>query len=276
MTNEIVLMWAAVTSYVISTALFVLAISFERTGLMRAGVWAAGIGVALHGVALGIRWERVGHGPMRGYYEMTSSMCFLAVLLYLGLVWRYRKTAPVGIVVMPVALLLVATAMMAPKGGLDITSTLASYWLYIHVIFAKLGAGTLVISFGLAVVYLIRSRAITGPWSRSLDRLPSQEIVEHLSARFVFAGFIFWGMMIASGAIWANEAWGRYWSWDPIETWSLVAWLVYAVYLHLRQTLGWHGDKLAWVAIGALPFILFCLLGIPLVYNTVHSGYLAW
>ena len=276
MTTEIILMWAAVTGYVISTALFVLGVSLERDLLVRLGVWAAGAGLSLHFAALAVRWVRIGHGPMRGYYEMMSSLCFLAILMFLGLVWRYPKTAPVGIVIMPVSMLLVAAAMMAPKGGLEITSTLASYWLVIHVIFAKLGAGTLMISFALAGAYLLRARGVKGPWGRSLDRLPSQEIVDHLSSRFVFAGFIFWGVMIASGAIWANEAWGRYWSWDPIETWSLVAWLVYAVYLHLRLTMGWSGKRISWVAIIALPVILFCLAGIPIVYDTVHSGYLAW
>ena len=277
MTTEIILMWAAVTAYVVSTALFVLGVSFEKDALVRFGVWAAGAGLLLHAGALGVRWVRVGHGPMRGYYEMTSSLCFLAVFMFLLLVWRYPKTGAVGVVIMPVSLLLVAAAMMAPKGGLEITSTLASYWLIIHVAFAKLATGTLVVSFGLAGVYLIRARSKPeSHWHRGLDRLPSQEIVDHLSSRFVFAGFIFWGMMIASGAIWANESWGRYWSWDPIETWSLVVWLVYAVYLHLRQTLGWRGEKIAWVAILALPLALFCLVGIPFVYNTVHSGYLEW
>ena len=82
MTTEIILMWAAVTAYVVSTALFVLGVSFEKDALVRFGVWAAGAGLLLHAGALGVRWVRVGHGPMRGYYEMTSSLCFLAVFMF--------------------------------------------------------------------------------------------------------------------------------------------------------------------------------------------------
>jgi ABC-type transport system involved in cytochrome c biogenesis permease subunit len=106
--------------------------------------------------------------------------------------------------------------------------------------------------------------------------LPDQETVDRLSGRFVVAGFLFWGIMIASGAIWANEAWGRYWAWDPIETWSLVVWIIYAVYLHLRLTLGWRGEKIAWYAIIAMPVAMFCLAGIPFLYKaSIHTGYLA-
>jgi ABC-type transport system involved in cytochrome c biogenesis permease subunit len=81
--------------------------------------------------------------------------------------------------------------------------------------------------------------------------------------------------MIASGAVWANEAWGRYWAWDPMETWSLVAWAVYALHLHLTLTLGWRGTKAAWVLVIALPVIVFSLLGVPVVYNSIHGAYLS-
>jgi len=276
MTTEIVLMWAAVTGYVISTALFVVGVALEKDKLVRFGVWAAGAGLLMQLVAMGVRWGRLGRGPMLGYYEMTSVLTICSVALFIGLVMRYPKLASAGIAVMPVALLLIAGAMLAPKGALEVTSTLASYWLVIHIVFADLAFGAFVVSFALAVAYVVRERGIEGKWADRLNKLPEQEIVDHLSGRFVFVGFIFWGIMIASGAIWANEAWGRYWGWDPIETWSLVVWLIYVLYLHLRQTMGWRGKRIAWVAIVAMPVALFCLAGIPLIYHTVHVGYLAF
>jgi ABC-type transport system involved in cytochrome c biogenesis permease subunit len=87
-------------------------------------------------------------------------------------------------------------------------------------------------------------------------------------------GFIFLTVMIISGAIWANEAWGRYWGWDPIETWSLICWVLYAGYLHVRLTLGWSGRKAAWYAVIALPVVLFTLIGVPLIYRSIHGAYL--
>jgi len=80
--------------------------------------------------------------------------------------------------------------------------------------------------------------------------------------------------MIVSGAIWANQAWGRYWGWDPIETWSLIVWVIYAIYLHLRFTRGWQGERLAWFAVIAMPVSLFALLGTPIVFNSIHGGYI--
>jgi cytochrome c-type biogenesis protein CcsB len=225
---------------------------------------------------MAMRWVRLGHGPYLGYFELTSALTFFTVLLLVGMAWRYPRTSSAGIVIMPVALLLIGAAMTAPKGGLDVGPTLASYWLFIHVVFSDLAFGAFVVSFGLAVAYVMRARSPEGPWARKLSKLPDQETVDRLSGRFVVAGFLFWGIMIASGAIWANEAWGRYWAWDPIETWSLVVWIIYAVYLHLRLTLGWRGEKIAWYAIIAMPVAMFCLAGIPFIYKaSIHTGYLA-
>jgi cytochrome c-type biogenesis protein CcsB len=117
--------------------------------------------------------------------------------------------------------------------------------------------------------------APSGALDDILAKLPRQEILDDLSFRFVGFGFIVLGMMIAAGAIWANEAWGRYWGWDPIETWSLVSWLVYAAYLHTRLTLGWKGRRSAWFGALALPIVLFALIGVPIVYNSIHGAYLS-
>ena len=154
------------------------------------------------------------------------------------------------------------------------TPMLASYWLFLHVAFANMAFAAFAASFGFAVVYLLRDGSKDGKWARRLAKMPAQGVVDHYVARFALAGFLLWGIMIVSGAIWANESWGRYWSWDPIETWSLVVWLIYAVFLHLRFTRHWQGRRLAWYSVVAMPIALFCLIGIPTVYNTLHGGYI--
>ena len=276
MTSEIVLLWIALTFYVIGTAMFVGGVVFGHEKWTRVAVLVSAIGLIPQVISMALRWVRLGHGPYLGYFELTSTLTFFTVLLFVGMAWRYPKTSSAGIVIMPVALLLMGASMTAPKGGLDVGPTLASYWLFIHVAFSDLAFGAFAVSFGLAVAYVIRARSSDGPWARRLSRLPDQETVDRLSGRFVIAGFLFWGIMIASGAIWANEAWGRYWGWDPIETWSLVVWIIYAVYLHLRLTLGWRGEKIAWYAIIAMPVAMFCLAGIPFLYKaSIHTGYLA-
>jgi ABC-type transport system involved in cytochrome c biogenesis permease subunit len=95
-------------------------------------------------------------------------------------------------------------------------------------------------------------------------------VIDELSAKLIAFGFVADTVMIASGAIWAHGLWGRYWAWDPIETWSLVSWLTYAVYLHVRFTLGWTGSRAAWLALGAAAMIVVTFFGIGVVSN-VHT-----
>lgn len=274
MTIEIVLMWVALTCYVVASALFVFGVTFVREGMVRAAMFATAIGLVPQLVSLGTRWARVGHGPYIGYYEVANGLALFVVALFLVAAWRNQRLRAAGIAIMPVAVLLLGGAMLTPTSDLPLTPNLASYWLFIHVVFANLAFASFVASFGLAVAYMLRERSRSGKWAKRLEKLPAQDVVSELMTRFVLAGFLFWGIMIVSGAIWANQAWGRYWAWDPIETWSLIVWIVYAVYLHVRFTLGWGGQRLAWFAIVAMPVSLFALLGTPIVFNSVHGGYI--
>lgn len=271
---EVVLMWSAVTAYALSSALFTVGLVFKREALVRWGLLAAVAGTVPHIIAIAVRWIRVGHGPYLGFYEVVSSYALIAVLMLAYVVWRYRGLAAAGAVVMPISFLMLAASMFTSKDELEITAKLASWWLAIHVTFAKLSYAAFIASFALALVYLVREKVGPGAWGGVLDKLPRQEIVDDLSFKFIGVGFLFLGIMIAAGAIWANEAWGRYWGWDPIETWSLIAWIVYAVYLHLRLTLGWRGTRAAWMAVIALPVVVFALIGVPIVYQSIHGAYL--
>jgi len=273
MTTEILMMWAAVSLYALSSILFVVALVFRRDALLR---WALGVGLVgliPHAVAIATRWERVGHPPALGFYEVVSSYAFISVAALGLLAWRRHNLTALGVIIMPLAFLLLGAAMFTPKADLELTSKLASWWLNIHVVFAKLTYGAFVVSFALALVYLYRERA-RGTLAEVLEKLPSQAVIDDLEFRFVSVGFVFLGIMIVAGAIWANEAWGRYWAWDPIETWSLISWIVYALYLHTRLTLGWRGRRSARFALFALPVVLFALVGVPLVYQSIHGAYL--
>jgi len=273
-TFEIVFMWIALTFYVAATVMFVFGVTFLKEVLTRRAVFVSALGLVPQVVALGVRWARLGHGPYIGYYEVANALTLCTVVFFVVAAWRNSRLNATGMGVMPVAVLLLGGAMLASKEDFPITAALASYWLYIHVAFANLAFAAFAASFGFAVVYVIRQRSKTGNWAKRLEKLPPQDVVDDLTARFALAGFLLWGIMIVSGAIWANESWGRYWSWDPIETWSLVVWLIYAIYLHLRFTMRWRGERLAWFAIIAMPIALFCLVGIPTVFKTIHAGYI--
>lgn len=270
-TTEIIIMWAAVSVYAIAAVMFILGYVFKSERLTNIGVIATLVGLLPHVVAIGGRWVRLGHGPYLGFYEVVSSFALLGAVAFLLLVWRYRSLKVAGMVLMPIAFLALGGSMLAPKSGMEVTATLASYWLAVHVAFAKLTYGSFITACGLALMYLLRERK---PESALLARLPEAEVVDDLVFKFVAAGFIFLGIMIAAGAVWANEAWGRYWGWDPIETWSLISWLCYAVVLHLRLTMGWTGRRFMWAAMAALPVVLFALVGVAVVYNSIHGAYL--
>lgn len=268
-------MWVAVAAYALSVAAFVAGTVFAKASIDAAALWLAGAGVLAHTFGIAARWIRTGHGPYLGFYEVASLMAWITVALFIWLVWRYPGFRAAGVAVLPVALAIMAAAMTVSRASEPISGALASVWLVVHVLFANVAYGAYVAAFALSAAFLMRDYGRSGGRLKTLlDRLPEQFVIDDLTYRFVAVGFIAQGIMIATGAIWANEAWGRYWAWDPMETWSLIAWAVYAIYLHLRLTLGWEGRKAAWVAVISLPVIVFSLLGVPLVYNSIHGAYL--
>jgi cytochrome c-type biogenesis protein CcsB len=281
-TLEIIVMWAAVTLYALAAVLDAIGLVFRKEASLKVAIWVAVTGLVVHAAAILIRWSRTGRGPSLGFYEAVSSFAWIAVLAFVLLVWRYRGMRPMGIVIMPLAFLGMAAAMLAPKTAMAMTPTLASYWLAIHVLLAELAYGSFITAFTVSVAYLFKDRqqalselSSCPPPPGFLASLPSRHVLDELSFRFVSVGFIFLSMMIIAGAIWANEAWGRYWGWDPIETWSLISWLIYVGYLHLRLRAGWRGRRAAWYAIVGLVVMLFALVGVPLLYKSIHGAYLS-
>lgn len=272
MTYEVVFAWFALGAYAVATAMSMMGVVFSRDILTRKAVLVSAGGLMFQGVSLGVRWERVGHGPYLGFYEVASGLVFFTVATLVVTVWRTPRLAGAGVGVMPVALLLLGGSMLAQGSVVPMTAKLTSWWLFVHVAFANLAFGAFALSFGCAIVYVVRCRSAAGTWAKRFEKLPAQDVLENLTVRFVLVGFLFWAVMIATGAIWANEAWGRYWGWDPIETWCLIVWIIYAVYLHARFTLKWGGERLAWFAIAAMPLSLFALIGIPLAFSTPHAG----
>ena len=272
MTVEVITTWIALLLYAASTALAGIGVVFTKEKLTNRAVLVAGAGLVAQLVSLGLRWVRVGHGPYLGFYEVAAALVLCTVGAYVIAAWRNPRLAGAGIGIMPVSLLLLGGSMLAQGTEVPMTAKLTSFWLFVHVAFANLAFGAFMLSFGCALVYVVRERSTSGTWVERFAKLPAQEPLENVTVRFVLVGFFFWGIMITTGAIWANEAWGRYWGWDPIETWSLIVWIIYAVYLHVRFTLRWRGEKLAWFALVAMPLALFALIGIPAAFNTPHAG----
>jgi cytochrome c-type biogenesis protein CcsB len=274
LTIEITLMWSAVFIYAASAILFAVGTVFAREKLLGFAVAVAALGIAGQTAAFAIRWVRVGHAPFLGFYEVVSAYAFATVVTTVLVAWRLPKLRSLGTVLMPMSLLALGASMLADKTDEIAGGMLSSWWLTVHVTFAKLSYSSFIVAFALAIVYLVRDRGKGGRLAPILDKLPAQDAVDDLSYRFAAVGLVFLSVMIAAGAIWANESWGRYWGWDPIETWSLVTWLAYSAYLHFRLTLGWRGRRSAWLLVGALPLVAFSFVVVPVIYNSIHGAYM--
>lgn len=269
-----VLHWSAVVFYAASTIMFIYGLTFSKEKWLRIGVMTAFVGTGLHTGAISARWIATGHGPFLKRYELFSSYVLIAMYMFLWLQYRRPNLRPVGVLVLPVSLLIMGLALTTSATDKEVPATYNYMWIVLHIVFAQASYGAALIGSGLALLYLLKRRVqnksiVSGIY----ERLPSLEEMDNLSYRFHGFAFLTIGIMIASGAIWANYAWGRYWSWDPIENWSLISWLVYGVYLHLRRIHGWIGVKAAWVSFVALVGLIFILIGIGWAYNSIHSPY---
>jgi cytochrome c-type biogenesis protein CcsB len=267
---EVTLHWIAVGLYVVATGLLANAVIFGHSRRMRWGVLAAALGVFPHGAALVIRWIAVGHGPYLVRYEVLSSNAWIAVVALVLFLRRRPAWSALALVVLPAAILAVALGVFSSTEVRRIPPTLRSMWLVFHVSFAKLAAAAFLLSLAAAILQLVRARGASFSW---LDRVPATDVLDAYTVRFVGFGFLFWTVAIAGGAIWANQSWGRYWGWDPIETWSLIAWLTYGSFLHARLFFRMRPLPTAWASVAAFAVFVLTLLVLPLLLPSIHSAY---
>jgi len=146
---------------------------------------------------------------------------------------------------------------------------LKSNWLIVHVITCFLGYAAFAITFGISLMYLFKQSDTEGK-SHLLARFPESNVLDELTHQMVTFGFLFLSIGIITGAVWANSAWGSYWSWDPKETWSLITWFIYATLLHARMMRGWHGRRIAYLSIIGFMAVLFTYFGVNLLPG-LHS-----
>ncbi len=272
---EMVLLWAAVALYAASAASYVASLFFSWDRWTGWATRLAELALAPHTLSLLLRWLEAGHGPYLRRYEVYSSDVWVGVVMFL-LAQRWRPSLRgLGAVVMPASFLLIGMAVMSSPEIRTMPPSFRTYWLVIHILFAKLAYGANLIATGCAVLYLMKRRRTERdlPVRGLLAKVPDLAPLDELSYAFSGFGFLMIGIMILAGSIWAKNAWGSYWNWDAVETWALISWFVYGIYLHLRRTHGWKGSRAAWMNIAALGFLLFALFGVGLFFDSAHSPY---
>jgi cytochrome c-type biogenesis protein CcsB len=221
-------------------------------------------------VAILLRWVASGHGPYLLKYEVLSSNAWVAVALLTLFVWRRPRWAVLALVVLPVAILALAFAVFSSPHIRELPPTLRSVWLVFHIAFAKLSAASFLMSVASAVALLLKRRVRPPQW---VEKAPPVEALDAYIARFVGFGWVFWTVTIAAGAVWANQSWGRYWGWDAVETWSLVTWLVYGTFLHVKLLFKLKPAATASWALGCFALFVLVIAVLPFVMPSLHSAY---
>ncbi|AOJ61344.1 cytochrome C biogenesis protein [Burkholderia ubonensis] len=265
------------------SALFVLATVFYWIGTLARSASAAAIGQKLTWAAvlmgfagMMVRWYEsyligadVGHIPVSNLYEVFVLFSLITALLYLYYEGHYGTRALGAFVLLiisaAVGFLMWYSIARDAQQIQPLVPALQSWWMKIHVPANFIGYGSFALSAMVSVAYLMKERGVLG------DRLPALEVLDDVMYKSIAVGFAFFTIATILGALWAAEAWGGYWSWDPKETWALIVWLNYAAWLHMRLMKGLRGTAAAWWALTGLIVTTFAFLGVNMFLSGLHS-----
>lgn len=224
-----------------------------------------------HTIASLLHLYEVGYPPLSSLRESLSAFAWIIIVVYLFLELRYQNKV-IGSFVLPIVLLALIAATALPKRIGELGPTLRNIWVYIHVSLILFGNAAFALASSAAFMYLIQERQLKSKKPGAFYyRLPSLELLDRLSYRFLSVGFPLLTLGLITGSIWAGYAWGSYWQWEPKQTWSLITWVIYAMLLQARVSSGWGGRKAAILSLVGFFCVLFGFLGINLLLTGLHA-----
>ena len=265
---ELKILWTALVLYVLAGCLAIIGTVLRRRP-EKTFLALMTVSLAFHCAAIGLRWDRLGYGPFITMFDILSSNVFSLLFVFTLAYWRIQRIRPVAAVVLPVMFIMMGWLLVTDPADGYYPPTYHTVWLYIHIGFGKVFMGAALIALGMAIVILMRRAGIGVRW---LSSLPDNESLDELAYRFMAIGFIFDAMMLVAGAIWAQDAWGRYWGWDPLETWSLITWLTVAFALHTRVTLKTSPQTGAVMILATFVIAFLTFFGVPFISKYPHKG----
>ncbi len=245
---------------------------------VRAAMGLSILGASAHVVAVVTRGLAVHRAPWGNMYEFITALTCIAALFFIYVMIRYRAWA-LGVFVMGAVVLALGLAqtLIYMKAG-PLVPALQSYWLSIHVTAMTLATGIFFVAAVLGILYIVadryRARVAAGkaqPGNGLIARIPSADQLDKLTYRTVIFGFPVWTFGVIAGAIWADQAWGRYWGWDPVETWAFITWVLYAAYLHARATAGWRGMRAHVIQLLGFASLVTNMLVVQVFITGMHS-----
>lgn len=263
-------------AYCAMTVLYLVSWLFKKPGAAKVASGVAWVGFSANLIGILLRWYEshrmgFGHAPLSNLYESLIFFSMTITFLFLVVEKKYDNRT-IGAFISPLAFLAIAYASLSPSISDHIRPlipALKSNWLFAHVVTCFIGYSGFAIAFGLSIMYLLKQKSKSGPGGL-MDKLPELPVIDELTHRMVLFGFLFLSVGIITGAVWANSAWGRYWGWDPKETWSLITWFIYATLLHARLMRGWGGNRIAYLSISGFLAMLFTYFGVNLLPG-LHS-----
>ncbi len=269
-------------AYLLSAALYIFVFVFRAQKLGKLATGVTIIAFLINTAGIGMRWYEshqmgIGYAPLSNMYESLVFFSWAIAIFYLGLEFAYKNRS-LGAFAMPFAFVSMAYASFSSQFGKEIkplVPALQSNWLIAHVITCFIGYASFAVASGMGIMYLLKnsheSRVGKKPTGSVFDSLPDLRVIDDITHKTLIFGFLWLSAGIITGAIWANSAWGTYWSWDPKETWSLITWFIYAAALHARFTRGWGGTRIAWLAIIGFLAVIFTYYGVNFLLSGLHS-----
>lgn len=267
MPNELPLIWAGVAAYAMATAFALTGVASGRPREKWVlALLAAGVGLFM--LAIAIRWARVGHGPFISMFEVLSSNLFSLGLIFLIAYWRVPVLRSSAAAALPILLVLGFWILAVKPVDSHLPPTYETPVLWFHLVLGKIFLGTCLVGVGLSGVILLRRTRLAPCFRQTL----ADEALDALAWRFMLLSLVFESFMLIAGAVWAQDAWGRYWAWDPLETWSFLTWLflVFALHARVAYKVPPQAGALMVLAVFVLAFLTF--FGVPFISASPHKG----
>jgi cytochrome c-type biogenesis protein CcsB len=233
--------------------------------------WILAVSGILQTLYITSRYLLTGSVPVTSQHETIVFFAWASTWAYLSFRWRYT-VKNFGVFVALLIFFLLALSAALPKEPQSLVPALQSWWLPVHAGVSLIAYGFLALAFLGGIMYLLQERELKNKrFGYFFSRLPSLDALDQLNSHCLTAGFLFLTLGIVTGTLWAHQAWGTYWQWDPKETWSLITWLIYLIQVHQRITVGWRGKRAAAMAILGFCSVIFTLWGVPLLLGGAHS-----
>ncbi|NLJ29085.1 MAG: c-type cytochrome biogenesis protein CcsB [Deltaproteobacteria bacterium] len=266
-------------AYLLCMTFYLTGVVFHADRMLQAGSITALGTLIIQAIGILLRWWEsyllgYGHAPLSNLYESLVFAAWSIMLIYVILEFRSKQRI-LGVFPSLFAFLAMAYASFSDQIESKIqplVPALKSNWLIAHVVTCFLGYAAFAVSCGISILYLLKKNQTSGSNEKGiLMRLPSSRQLDEFNYQMIFFGFLWLSLGIITGSVWANSAWGTYWSWDPKETWSLVTWLIYAAVLHARTMKGWRGSRVAWLSLLGFGCVLFTYFGVNFLLSGLHS-----